>query len=104
VPRGARFAAKNRPSGRQLPGEIVWEQAISRFLGKKADRAGQSGRFASYSRMTELPRHPAQGEGRATAIEYALIAALIALVVIAAVRGVGTDASAPNIILSGSLG
>ena len=51
--------------------------------------------------MTEFPKRPAR-EG-ATVIEYGLIAALVALVVIAAARGVGTQRSGAYITLSGSL-
>jgi Flp pilus assembly pilin Flp len=53
------------------------------------DRTGVLHQFTSWSRLTSVPR----GEGGATAVEYALMVALIALVIVGAVIVLGNSTS-----------
>lgn len=53
--------------------------------------------------VTKLMRNFARDESGATAIEYGLIAALIAVVIITAVTAVGTGLSTTFTTVSGSL-
>jgi pilus assembly protein Flp/PilA len=53
--------------------------------------------------MVELVRKFVSNKSGATAIEYGLIAALIAVVIIAAVTAVGTNLSTTFTTVSGSL-
>jgi len=53
--------------------------------------------------VTKLMQNFARDEGGATAIEYGLIAALIAVVIITAVTAVGTGLSTTFTTVSGSL-
>jgi pilus assembly protein Flp/PilA len=54
--------------------------------------------------MKALIRRFAEDEGGATAIEYGLIAALISVVIISAIRGVGTKLNATFTSVSNGLG
>ncbi len=53
--------------------------------------------------MINLLKHFAANERGATAIEYGLIAALIAVVIISAVTAVGTQLSSTFTTISGSI-
>ncbi len=54
--------------------------------------------------MKTLMKRFAQDESGATAIEYGLIAALVAVVIIAAVRGIGTKLTTTFTSVSNGLG
>ena len=77
-------------NGRRSPSRGAnWAQTLTRFRGELT--------------MLSLARNFCRHEGAATAIEYGLIAALIAVVIIGALTAVGTNLSTTFTTVSGSL-